>query len=82
MPAPVQPAACAVSAWMTWVLLSSASFSGTSSCTDRTCGERRSRSRSDAGILATRCAERFIVRVTVPSRSTEPATEALLASES
>ena len=62
--------------------LSSASFSGTSTWTARTCGDRRSRSRSDAGTFATRCAERFIVRVTVPSRSTDRATDGRLASES
>ena len=67
---------------MTARLLSSASFSGMSSCTARTCGDRRSCCRADAGTFATRWAERFIVRVTVPSRSTDRATDGRLATES
>ena len=78
VPAPVYPAVCAASARMTCRLLSSATFWGTSTCTATTCGEWRTRASAAVGTVATRCGERVMVRVTVPTASTEAATDRVL----
>ncbi len=82
VPAPVYPALWAASARITARLLSRATFCGTSTCTDRTWGERRRRGRSATGTVATRCGVRLMVRVTVPTEPTEPVTAAALESPS
>ena len=78
-PAPVSPLACASSARMTGSVLSRVSRSGRSTCTARTCGARRSRSREEAGTVATRWGERRRVRVTEPTRLTASVTVRVLA---